>query len=55
MLNLAVGIIAVSLGLWGVMRNWYMFVDIIGAVIPLALIGLGIVAFLAGIRSIKER
>ena len=54
MLHMTVGIIAIALGLWGIMRNWYMFVDIIGAVVPLALIGFGIVALLAGIRSVKK-
>lgn len=55
MLNLTVGIIALALGLWGIMRNWYMFVDIIGVIIPLALISFGIVALLAGIRSVKGK
>ena len=54
MLHITVGIIAIALGLWGIMRNWYMFVDIIIAIAPLALVGFGIVALLAGIRSIKK-
>ena len=54
MLHITIGIIAILLGLWGVTRNWYMFVDIIVAVIPLALIAFGIVALLAGIRTIKK-
>ena len=55
MLHIIVGIVAIVLGLLGVVWNWYMFIDMIGVIIPLALLGFGIVALLAGIRSIKKK
>ena len=54
MLHIIVGVVAILIGLWGVARNWYMFIDILVAVLPLALIAFGIVALLAGIRKLKS-
>ena len=54
MLHIIVGVMAILIGLWGVARNWYMFIDILVAILPLALIAFGIVAFLAGIRKLKS-
>ena len=54
MLHIIIGVVAIALGLWGVSRNWYMFVDVIRAVFPLALIAFGVVALLAGIRGAKR-
>ena len=55
MLNIIIGIMVIVLGLWGITRNWYMFIDMLVTVVPLALIGFGIVALLAGIRSIRKQ
>ncbi|MBF0254408.1 MAG: hypothetical protein HQL11_04715 [Candidatus Omnitrophica bacterium] len=55
MVNLIVGVIAMVLGLWGLSRNWYMFMDLVGALVPLILIGAGIVIFLAGIRAVRSK
>jgi len=54
MLHIIIGITAIVLGLLGVVRNWYMFIDTLGVIIPLALLGFGIVALLAGIRGMKK-
>ena len=54
MLHMIIGVTAIVLGLWGVSRNWYVFVDVIRTVIPLGLIAFGIVAFIAGIRGMKK-
>ena len=54
MLHLIIGTIAIVAGLRGIVANWYMFVDILAATVPLALISFGIVAFLAGIRHVKR-
>ena len=55
MLNIIIGIISILLGILGIMRNWYMFIDILTVIIPLALIAFGVIAFLAGIRDIKKK
>ena len=55
MLHIIVGIIAIVIGLWGIMGNWYMFKDVLIAVVPLVVLCFGIVAVLAGIRSMKAR
>ncbi len=55
MLNIVVGVIAVLIGLMGIMRNWYMFVDMLGIIIPLALLAFGVIALLAGIRGSSKR
>jgi len=55
MLHIVVGIVAIVIGLWGIARNWYMFIDILVAIIPLIIVGFGIVALLAGIRSMKKK
>ena len=53
MLHVIVGIIAIVIGLWGIMGNWYMFKDILVAFVPLVVLLFGIVAILAGIRKMK--
>ena len=55
MLHIIVGIIAIVIGLWGILGNWYMFKDILVAVVPLVVLCFGIVAILAGIRSMKAK
>ena len=54
MLNIIIGIVLIIIGSTGITRNWYMFVDILGVLVPLALISFGIVALLAGIRHFKK-
>lgn len=55
MWHVIVGIIAIVVGLWGISRNWYMFRDMLVAIVPFAVICFGIVAILAGIRSMKAK
>lgn len=55
MWNIILGVVAIILGLWGIARNWYMFVDIIGVLIPFLFIAVGLVALLAGIRNMKSK
>ena len=55
MLHVIVGIIAIVIGLWGIMGNWYMFKDILVTIVPFAVLCFGIVAILAGIRSMKAK
>jgi len=55
MLHIVIGIIAIAIGVWGVMANWYMFKDMIAGILPFVIICFGLVALLAGIRSIKAK
>ena len=55
MVHILVGIIAIVIGLWGIAANWYMFKDMLVAIVPLAVVCFGMVALLAGIRSLKAR
>jgi hypothetical protein len=55
MLHIIVGIIAIVIGLWGIMGNWYMFKDILVTIVPLLVLLFGMVAILAGIRSMKAK
>ena len=52
-LHIIAGILAIVIGLWRISCSWYMFKDMLAAILPLALICFGIVALLAGIRSTK--
>jgi len=55
MLHVIVGIIAIVVGLWGITRNWYMFRDMLVAIVPFLVICFGVVAILAGIRKMKAK
>ena len=55
MLHIIVGIVAIAIGLWGITSNWYMFRDILVALVPFVVICFGLVAVLAGIRSMKAK
>ena len=55
MLHVIIGLVAIVIGLWGIGRNWFMFKDILFAFVPLAAICFGVVALLAGIRSMKAK
>ena len=54
MLHMIIGILAIVVGLRGIVANWYMFVDMLAAIVPLGLICFGVVALLAGIRHMKR-
>ena len=54
MLNLVIGILLILGGLWGVTRNWWIFLDVIKMLVFLGLIGFGGVAFLAGLKNLRS-
>ena len=51
MLSIVFGLIALSLGFWGLIRYWWYMVDVLIAILPLVLIFSGAVALLAGIKN----
>jgi len=54
MKHIILGLIGISVGLWGIIVNWYQFLDLLWVLIPMALLGGGIVALLAGISNFKK-
>jgi vacuolar-type H+-ATPase subunit I/STV1 len=55
MLSIVFGLIAMSLGFWGLVRYWWYMVDVLIAILPLLLIVSGAIALLAGIRNTGMR
>lgn len=55
MLSIVFGLIALSLGFWGLVKYWWYMVDVLIAILPLLLIGGGAIALLAGIRNTGMR
>ncbi|MBN2496111.1 MAG: hypothetical protein JXR96_16070 [Deltaproteobacteria bacterium] len=55
MLNIIVGICLLSLGIGGVLTNWWAIIDFITVVIPLVLVVLGVLSILSGLGSRKAR
>lgn len=51
MANIIIGFIFVGLGAWGVVGHWWGFLDFLRVIIPLSLVGVGVIAVLAGVRS----
>jgi len=48
------GIIAIFIGVWGIMDWWWSFVDLLKGCVPLVLVLGGLAAFFAGISEIKD-
>ena len=55
MLSIVFGLIALSLGFWGMVKYWWYMVDVLIAMLPLLLIFGGAVALLAGIKNTGMR
>jgi len=55
MLSIVFGLIALSLGFWGLVKYWWYMVDVLIAIMPLMLIGGGAIALLAGIKNTGMR
>lgn len=51
MTNMIVGLVAIGLGIWGLVTYRWYTVDVIIALFPLVLLLFGLVALLAGIKN----
>ncbi|MGA2332043.1 MAG: hypothetical protein ABSG75_09805 [Syntrophales bacterium] len=51
MINIVFGLVAICLGIWGLVNYWWYTVDIIIAIFPLVLLFVGIIALLAGLKN----
>jgi hypothetical protein len=54
MKHIIIGLLAITLGLWGIVLNWYQFVDLLWVLVPIAVLAGGIVALLAGISNFSK-
>ena len=52
MINIIIGFLLMIIGIWGVASNWYSFVDLLYSFGPFALTVFGIIALVAGIKTI---
>ncbi|MCX8068903.1 MAG: hypothetical protein N2738_00185 [Thermodesulfovibrionales bacterium] len=51
MTSIVFGLIAMCLGLWGLVTYWWYVVDVFVAVLPLVLLFGGFIALMAGIKK----
>jgi len=54
MKHIIIGLVAITLGIWGIVLNWYQFVDLLWVLIPMLVLIGGIVALLAGISNFSD-
>ncbi|MBW2331068.1 MAG: hypothetical protein JRF30_09120 [Deltaproteobacteria bacterium] len=54
MKHIIIGLVAITLGLWGIVLNWYQFLDLLWVLVPMAVLVGGIVALLAGIGNFSK-
>lgn len=55
MAHIIIGLVLFLLGLWGIVANWYSFVDLIWVAVPMLLIVGGIVALVSGINNFSKQ
>ena len=51
MISIVFALVAICLGIWGLVTYWWYTVDVIIAIFPVVLLLFGIVALLAGIKN----
>jgi len=51
MINVVFALVAICLGIWGLVNYWWYTVDVIIAIFPLVLLFVGIIALLAGLKN----
>jgi len=54
-INIILGLCLISIGVAGIVTNWWAVADLFNVVIPLILIIFGVASTLAGLSSIRER
>lgn len=48
------GLLAISLGLWGMSVWWWSVAEILRGLIPIALVFLGVVSLAAGVSKVRQ-
>jgi hypothetical protein len=54
MKHIIIGLVAIVVGLWGIVLNWYQFLDLLWVLVPIAVLLGGIIALLAGISNFSK-
>ncbi len=54
MKHIIIGLLAIALGLWGLVLNWYQVLDLLWVLVPMAVLVGGIIALLAGISNFSK-
>jgi hypothetical protein len=54
MKHIIIGLVAITLGLWGIVLNWYQFLDLLWVLVPMAVLVGGVTALLAGIGNFSK-
>jgi hypothetical protein len=54
MKHIIIGIVAITLGLWGIALNWYQFLDLLWILVPMLVLLGGIIAMMAGISNFSK-
>jgi len=55
MMHVIIGLFVISLGVWGVFDEWYYVVDFLKGFFSIFLVGIGLVAILAGVVDPKRK
>ncbi|MBF0302774.1 MAG: hypothetical protein HQK73_07020 [Desulfamplus sp.] len=54
MKHIIIGLIAITLGVWGIVLNWYQFLDLLWVLVPMAAFVCGVIALMAGISNFAK-
>lgn len=54
MAHILFGLILFALGIWGLLRNWHGFVDLLWVVVPVLLVMGGIIAVVSGVSNFSR-
>ena len=54
MKHIIIGLVAITLGIWGIVLNWYQFLDLLWVLVPMAVLVGGVVALLAGVSNFAK-
>ncbi len=52
--SIITGLLALSLGLWGMSLWWYSVAELLRGVVPLLLVFVGILALMAGVTRVRN-
>lgn len=55
MINIILGAVALVLGIWAMLSNWWATVDLVQTVLPIVLATYGVVALIAGLKRFRSR
>ena len=54
MAHIVAGLALFVLGIWGLLRSWHGFVDLLWAVVPLVMVLAGLIAVVSGVSNFSR-